>query len=62
MNSDLIKLMEAQGSDGILEMMVDRDGSTFLLEKLFATMDETEVAEWVAWFKSSVETYTRNHP
>lgn len=62
MNSDLIELMEAQGSDGILEMMADRDGSSFLLDRIFASMDETEVAEWITWMKTSLKTYTPNHP
>jgi len=57
MKPELQKIMEDQSSDGILEMMVDRDGSAFLLEKFFATMDETEVDEWIAWFKYSVETW-----
>ncbi len=62
MTSDLIELMEAQGSDGILEMMADRDGSAFLLDRLFASMDETEVAEWTTWLKTSLKTYTSNQP
>ena len=56
MKPELQKIMEDQSSDGILEMMVDRDGSAFLLERFFASMDETEVAEWMTWFKSSLET------
>ncbi len=56
----LNELQEAHSSDGILEMMVDRDGSAFLLDKFFASMSEAESNEWLVWLRSSLKTYTTN--
>jgi hypothetical protein len=54
----LNELQEAQGSDGILEMMADRDGSAFLLDKFFTSISESECDEWLVWLKSKTQ---RNH-
>ena len=58
----LNELQEAQGSDGILEMMADRDGSAFLLDKFFALMSEAECDDWLVWLRSNLITSTQRNP
>ena len=53
----LNELQEAYSSDGILEMMADRDGSAFFLDTYFASMSEAERNEWMIWLRSKVKTY-----
>ena len=53
----LNELQEAYSSDGILEMMADRDGTAFFLDTYFASMSEAERNEWLVWLKSKVKTY-----
>ena len=53
----LNELQEAYSSDGILEMMADRDGSAFFLDTCFASMSEAERDEWMIWLSSKVKTY-----
>ena len=55
--NQLNELQETYSSDGILEIMADRDGTAFFLDTYFASMSEAERNEWLVWLKSKVKTY-----
>tara|TARA_B100000902_G_scaffold397706_1_gene462304 strand:+ start:118 stop:318 length:201 start_codon:yes stop_codon:yes gene_type:complete len=47
------ELQEMYGSDGILELMVDKAGSACLLDEFFEALDEESVIKWFKWLNEN---------